>query len=90
MCCVVSHCVLQAQNASSTTKEKGYFIYNKDHGTTTMKKHIISNNHDFYKIRGQKGQDNKHVLATMWSLNILEALIPTRMKMQCKNNSFKI
>jgi hypothetical protein len=26
----------------------------------------------------------------MWSLNILEALIPTRMKMQCKNNSFKI
>jgi hypothetical protein len=60
MCCVVNHCVLQAQNASSTTKEKGCLIYNKDHGTTTMKKHIVSNNHDC--------KDNKHVLATMWSL----------------------
>ncbi len=51
---MVSHYVLQAQNASSTTKGKGRVIYNKDHGTTTMKKHIVSENHDFYKIRGQE------------------------------------
>jgi hypothetical protein len=54
MCCVVNHYVLQAQNASSTTKEKGCVIYNKDHGTTTKKKHIVSKNHDFYKRRGQE------------------------------------
>jgi hypothetical protein len=54
MCCVVSHCVLQAQNASNTTKEKRCVIYNNDHGTTTTKKHIVSKNHDFYKRRGQE------------------------------------
>jgi hypothetical protein len=54
MCCVVNHCVLQAQNGSSTTKEKGCVIYNKDHGTTTMKKHIVSKNHDFYKKKGSR------------------------------------
>jgi hypothetical protein len=54
MCFVVNHYVLQAQNPSSNTKEKRCFIYYKDHGTTIMKKHIISKNHDFYKRRGQE------------------------------------
>jgi hypothetical protein len=51
---VVKHYILQAQNANSTTKEKRCVIYNKDHGTTAMRKHIVSKNHDFYKRRGQE------------------------------------